>query len=85
MVSVESNIKIKFAEVCLADCYSKVFFKKVSRHSVSQNPNVNYDQWQGVADMVNDYIDQNEDVDRAIPNLGFKEVFVDPELPEVSP
>jgi hypothetical protein len=35
--------------------------------------------------MVNDYIDQNEDVDRAIPNLGFNEVFVDPELPEVSP
>ncbi len=57
----------------------------MSGNCISEQPRADDEQACGVADVMNDDIDQNEDVDRPIPNLDLHEVFVDPELPEVAP
>jgi hypothetical protein len=57
----------------------------MSGNRIGEQPRADDEQAGGVADVMNDDIDQNEDVDRPIPNLDLHEVFVDPKLPEVAP
>ena len=84
VVAEHPDVQHEPAERIIVDHNSKCL-KKSSGQSVREQPGCDSGEWHWVAEVVNDQVNQDQDVDWPILDLDLHEVSIDPELPEVSP
>ena len=83
-VTVQPNVEEEPTERFIVS-FNPQSLEKSSRLLVCEQPRCDDGQRHRVAEVVNDDVNQDQDVDWTILDLDLQEVLVDPELPEMAP